>query len=80
MINPKQLARVSLFHLKEATLSVLLKASQENDGPITTRDIRERLGIPKAEAARDYLGYEESLMWGVLLHLEAKVVLSPIKK
>ena len=71
-MNSKQLARVNLFHLKEATLNVLLKAQNEDDEPITTRTIRERLGIPKAEAERDYLGQEESLMWGILLHLESE--------
>lgn len=71
-MNPKQLARVSLFHLKEATLNVLLQAWHENDEPITTKMIRERLGIPKAEAGRDFVGWGESLMWGILLHLKSE--------
>ena len=72
MNNTKQLARVSLFHLKEATLSVLLQAQRDQEGPLTTRVIRERLGIPKAEAEGDFIGWEESLMWGILLHLKSE--------
>lgn len=71
-MNTKQLARFGLFSLKEATLNILLQARREGKEPLTVKEIRERLGIPKApdRSDRPEGGRGESLMWGILLHLE----------
>ena len=68
MNDNKRRARTALFELKEAVLTVLLKAREAGEGPIEYKPIRQRLGIPKP---KNPTNNTNSLVNGVLDHLRS---------